>query len=191
MVKCLDMSHLDWHEWFYYDESSPTYLRWKIDKFDTRGQRTAYAQAGNVAGKKNGERSTVLLDGIRYKTQRIIWELFFGSITDDLIVDHEDGNPLNNRLDNLRLIPQPINTRNAKKRTDNQSGVTGVSYSSNGRGTWYWCARWQENLKYKIKRFNVKDFGYDKAFHLACEYRKNMIKELNKNGAGFTERHGT
>jgi hypothetical protein len=33
-------------------------------------------------------------------------------------------------------------------------------------------------------------YGNDFAFELACNYRDKMIEDLNKAGAGYTERHG-
>lgn len=33
-------------------------------------------------------------------------------------------------------------------------------------------------------------YGYDEAFKLACEYRKEQIKRLNSLGYGYAELHG-
>jgi hypothetical protein len=43
-------------------------------------------------------------------------------------VDHRNGNPLDNRRDNLRLLSASDNSRNQKDRTDNTSGFKGVHY---------------------------------------------------------------
>lgn len=51
------------------------------------------------------------------------------------IVDHKDGNPLNNRRENLRLTDKAGNCRNAKKPRTNTSGYKGVSLCRKD-GTW-------------------------------------------------------
>lgn len=52
------------------------------------------------------------------------------------VIDHIDGNKLNNKKDNLRLITQQQNTWNRKKHTNNQSGMKGVTFKDN-----HWVAR--------------------------------------------------
>lgn len=44
----------------------------------------------------------------------------------EIEVDHEDRNPRNNRLDNLRLVKQPLNALQRGVQKRNKSGVTGV-----------------------------------------------------------------
>ena len=46
---------------------------------------------------------------------------------DDEIVDHKDGNPLNNRKSNLRIVSNHENCLNHKVKSTNTSGVTGVT----------------------------------------------------------------
>ena len=36
----------------------------------------------------------------------------------------------------------------------------------------------------------LKKYGKEEAFRLAVEWRAARIKELNNQGAGYTERHG-
>ena len=45
------------------------------------------------------------------------------------IIDHLDGNGLNNAIENLRDCTRTLNSRNAKKRMDNTSGVNGVYWN--------------------------------------------------------------
>lgn len=61
-----------------------------------------------------------------YKAHRLIWLLAHGKWPDG-VIDHIDGNPLNNRLSNLRDVPQSVNTHNHRKaRSNNTSGLLGV-----------------------------------------------------------------
>lgn len=48
-------------------------------------------------------------------------------------VDHENGNPSDNRWRNLREATSQINARNQRLRSTNTSGFNGVRKSSNGR----------------------------------------------------------
>lgn len=49
---------------------------------------------------------------------------------DGKVIDHRDGNPLNNRKRNLRICTQPENLLNKALSRSNTSGYTGVSYDS-------------------------------------------------------------
>jgi hypothetical protein len=62
-----------------------------------------------------------------FKAHRVAWFLYHGSWPKGE-VDHIDGNAQNNKLENLRDVTHKENTRNVKRRRDNTSGVTGVSY---------------------------------------------------------------
>jgi len=58
---------------------------------------------------------------------RVIWAIVYGEWPKE-VIDHIDGDPSNNRLNNLRHVPQVINTMNSKKRSDNVSGHAGVNW---------------------------------------------------------------
>ena len=54
-------------------------------------------------------------------------------VPEDKVIDHIDGNPRNNILDNLRICTRQQNTFNQKLSKANSSGFTGVSVLKNGK----------------------------------------------------------
>lgn len=44
------------------------------------------------------------------------------------LVDHIDRNPLNNKRNNLRIATKSTNAMNSKLRSDNSSGIKGISW---------------------------------------------------------------
>lgn len=75
-------------------------------------------------------------------------------------VDHIDGDPANNRWDNLRDVPHSINLQNRRKATKaSKSGVLGVHYSTTERR---WIAEICVQGKAKrIGRFKTVDDASD------------------------------
>lgn len=186
------MEEIDWHDWVFYDETSPTCLRWKITSTDSLGRKHRWIQTGNIAGKRNGERSTLQKDRVHYLTYRIIYELHFGGIGGGLVVDHIDGDFTNNKIANLRLVPPTINKRNSNRSVTNTSGTHGVHFSTPKEGYTYWVASWRdhETSRKSFKHFSINKYGNEEAFRLAGEHREAMIAELNEQGAGYTHDHG-
>lgn len=85
--------------------------------------RFANTQAGSYDPHKY---LLIRVNGTDYRAHRIAWMLTHGEAP--LFIDHINGDPTDNRLCNLRSVSREDNAKNAKRRTDNQSGVTGVSY---------------------------------------------------------------
>jgi len=191
---------MGWDDYWYYDETSPSCLRWKVDRYKGRALSILFIRKGDVAGSL--DKSTgywkVNLKCVGIKVHQIVWFLHHGKMPDGMIVDHEDRNPANNRIGNMRAVTKATNNRNVNKSKANTSGVCGVSYTklTNSHGSKsvneYWKAEWMRLDGIKVgKIFSITKLGNDEAFRLACEYRAKMIEELNQQGAGYTERHGT
>ena len=75
-------------------------------------------------------------------------------------VDHIDGNPLNNRRENLRIGTHAQNISNAKLRKDNTSGYKGVIKNGSGWAARLWFNRKQINIgTYRTKEEAAKAYN--------------------------------
>lgn len=198
-----DYSSINWNDWFVYDETAtPSCLRWKVDRRGGRGKGVLRVRAGDIAGsvsvdkRKGYSQCNVTLSCKDYVTSRVIWTMHNGDIPDGLVIDHIDGNSLNNNLNNLRIVPHSVNGRNAKLNGNNSSGVKGVSFikvetklKSCSIYHTYAVAKWIENGKAHDKTFSVLKLGLLPAFAEAVKCRNSKIEELNAKGYGYTDRH--
>jgi hypothetical protein len=78
---------------------------------------------------------TIGFQGHRYLLSRIIYFMYHGEDPAELTIDHIDGNPLNNKISNLRLATKGQNSCNKKLQINNKSGVSGV-YFRNDINKW-------------------------------------------------------
>jgi hypothetical protein len=186
VVKTLDFDYIN--SILYYDETSPTFLRWKKD-FGWTGKYFIVKQ-GDIAGcitKTN--KAYITLKRKTYFAHRIVWMLHNKNLVDGRVIDHIDGDRSNNCILNLRQVSVKTNTRNKKKSSRNKSDITGV-YLKNMKGDPYWTATWQDMQGNKhVKYFSVNKYSDEGAKELAIATRKESIDLLNKQGAGYTARH--
>lgn len=110
-----------------------------------------------------------------YGAHRIIWEMAHGEISDNLQIDHIDGNGLNNALENLRLVPISENLKNKSKYANNSSGHAGVSWHERSR-------KWRSYINDNGKRLHL---GYFATLEEAIKARKEA-----ENLYGFHCNHG-
>ena len=90
------------------------------------------------------------------------------------IVDHRNGNGLDNRKKNLKDGSDGVNQNNQALRDDNTSGTNGVSFDKTNKG---WRAQWYENGVQRSMYFSIKKYGSDeKAKQKAIEHREAMNK---------------
>lgn len=72
--------------------------------------------------------------GMRCSAHRVAWAMHYGQWP-SLCLDHIDGNPVNNKISNLREVTHAINGANKAKSKRNKSGFTGVSWNKS-KGKW-------------------------------------------------------
>lgn len=188
------MGKVNWNDIFYYSEDSPTGLRWKSTRRNPRFNNITALKdevAGCLRFYKNGlpRNSAVSVNNKSYYIHRIIYEMLTGcKIEKGCVIDHVDGNPHNNRIDNLKKVLSADNSHNVKKMSHNKSGITGVVYC---QSTNSWRAVWHDGQgKQKSKSYSVNKFG-SAAKQMAINQRKIAIEQLRQNGYLYTERHGT
>jgi hypothetical protein len=138
-------------------------LFWKVDRRKTK--------VGDKAGrKKSNGYCEVRIDGRLHGTHRIIFMMFHGHIPK--VVDHIDGNPSNNRIENLREATYAQNMMNSKLPKNNTSGFKGIYFCAR---TKKWVAQcWTNNKKTKLGYFSdIQD-----AAKAVSEYRNSNHKEF-------------
>lgn len=121
----------------------------------------------------NAHYRKVRIDGTVYKAHRVIWLYMTGHWPE--IVDHINGDTYDNTFENLRNVDFSANVKNAKRRKDNKSGVTGVGWWPK-RNKWCASIRVDGQLIY---------LGFFKAKDDAIEARKDAAAFY-----GFHENHG-
>lgn len=156
-------------ELFYYDGCD---LRWIK-------QHCRKAKVGEIAGcvyRSNGKAYRKIgIDNKRYVCHQIVW-LHQKGEWPSMYIDHIDGNGLNNRIENLRLVTRAENQRNMKRRCHNKSGATGV----------WWCQerkRWCAYIFFNGKKVHL---GRYTEISEAISARKQAEKEF-----GFHPNHGS
>lgn len=100
------MEHV--REYLKLDSSSPTGLRWIKSPGKKCPVNTPAFTAISVQGYRVGR-----LKGKLLRAHRVIWYLTYGTVPE--LLDHIDGDRLNNSLDNLREVTSIQNSHNMSK----------------------------------------------------------------------------
>lgn len=186
-------NHLDFNEFndkFYLDESSPSGLRYKTDVYAGKDGTSLIKRKGDIAGNLVECDKSWSISHCRktLKVHRIVFLLYYGRIDSSKVIDHIDGCPSNNQISNLREVDHKTNRRNLCKDKRNSTGVSGVSFAPS-TGT-YKCYISTDTTRL-AKSFSISKYGKDEALRLAIAWRQQKLQELNQQGAGYTDRHGT
>jgi len=99
----------------------------------------------------------------------------------NMVIDHINRDPLDNRKNNLRITTRAINSTNAKARKNNNCEIRGVYKRDErpGIAKASWVCEWtDENHKRHSKSFSIAKYGEDEAFRLAKSLREEKMKEM-------------
>ena len=138
--------------------------------FNTWNIRYSNKQAGCL--RTDGYLAVMVL-GVLYLTHRIIWVWWHGEMPKN--IDHINGIPSDNRIENLRSVTNAENHKNLSIRTDNTSGTIGVF--------------WNKASKKWLAQISIKG----KNTHLGCFSDKNKAIKTRKQAEidyGYHENHG-
>jgi len=103
---------------------------------------------------------------VHYRAHHIIWAMHHDRWP--RIVDHDNGDTLDNKIGNLREATQGQNNANAKRHKNNTSGYKGVFYNKWNKT---WCA--STGIDGKCIRKNFK------TIEEAIEFRKKIAKKMH------------
>jgi len=164
---------------FNIDKSSPSGLTWLPRKNKQCNSRFANKTAGSKNIKKCGYQTwitSITYNGKEYKLKcsRIIFLLHHGYLTKGKCIDHEDNNPLNNKIENLRESTDFENAHNSKLRKNNTSGHKGVNWD---KGSKKWKVQILANGKYHYFGLYVNK---EDAIKVAIAARKKLHGDFGR-----------
>jgi hypothetical protein len=107
------------HELFEYREGKLFWKKVNSSRTDVIGKEVGCLNS-------NGYRVTKL-HGKNYFVHRLIYAMFHGQTPS--ILDHIDGNTINNKIENLRPATSLQNSYNVKNYKSNKTGVKGVNFN--------------------------------------------------------------
>ena len=131
-----------------------------------------WIKPGDEAGTRGKYAIYVTIDRKTYAAHRIIWLMQTAEDPMDLFIDHIDCNPYNNAFANLRLATPRQNQCNQKIRSDNTSGLKGVSWSEERQ-------KWQTGIYVNGKRIGLGRFKTkEEAYAVYCEAARRLHGEF-------------
>lgn len=130
------------------------------------------ARYGKCAGCLGKRCWDIRVDGKLYRAHRLAWMYVYGKFPKGDI-DHKNGNPLDNRITNLREATRVQNSGNSKVHEDNKNGIKGVT-----KNKFSWVAQIGKNYT----TIYLGSYKTPKAAHAA--YRK-AAKKLHGAYARF------
>lgn len=119
---------------------------------------------GSKVGTVSRGYSLVQIEGTLYKLHRVIYKMHHGTCPQ--YIDHIDGNPLNNKIENLRASDKYKNQWNTRPRAGS-SKYKGVSLIKKS-------GKWAAKITYMLKEYRLGTF--DREIEAAKAYNNKAIE---------------
>jgi hypothetical protein len=142
-------------------------LFWKQNR--AKGKIKVGQEVGNISTRGY---KRVMIEYKEIAVHRLIFLMHHGYMPN--VIDHVNGNPLDNRIENLREATHQTNQYNKKIGRNNSSGCKNVSWNKKSHN-------WQVHIRQnkKVYCWYVKDF--ELAELIACEARSKFHKEFARH----------
>ncbi len=125
---------INFTDYLNYDKSTGVFV-W-VDDFSPRAREGAIAGTVGIKGNGNLKYRSISIRKKRYMAHRIAYCIGHGLDIKDIDghqIDHINGDSLDNRLVNLRLVSNSENMKNRSIYACNKIGIAGVYKSDSGR----------------------------------------------------------
>lgn len=133
------------------------------------------SKAGEVVGGVTDGYLLTRVWGVKRCVHRLVFLWHHGWLPKE--VDHKDGNPLNNRVDNLRPATRSQNLCNTRLSRRNTSGIKGVSWAPRQK-------KWHAQCR--IKPLGLVHLGY----HSDIKDAEAAVRKFREEHHGEFANHG-
>lgn len=156
-------------------------LYWKVKKRKN-------ANVGDKAGSKSIDYCHVKIDGIYYKTHRLIYQLLnnIEQLDPAIVIDHVDHDTFNNKIENLR-VASPSNNQWNKKVTKNnilqEKDICLVRRKTTKRIIEYYQVRIKRNYKVVVNElYNAEKYSLEEVKSFRDEFLMKLHGEFAHDG---------
>ena len=148
-----------------YDESSPSCLTWDTTIRVGFNLNRASVVPGQYVTSVNCATGyyQVRFKRVSYRAHRVVFALVNGTCPDGLI-DHIDGNKLNNQIDNLRVVDTSLSNKNRLHKNNTGLPFTHFSQKQNR-----FQVQFTINGVRTCKTFNISEYGSKEIAFIAAK----------------------